>query len=230
MNIKTVPTKHFPDSKAGTSGLRKPVKVFAQPGYVENFVQSLFTHIPPKPDSILVTGGDGRYYLDVAVQKVIKVAIGNGYRHIIIGQDGRLSTPAVSAIIRDRKALGGVILTASHNAGGPDKDFGMKYNYHTGAPAPESLIDKQYEIAEKLTEYKIADIPDVDISKLGTFTVGDGVKIEIIDSCELWLKLMKQVFDFSLIQPLFARKDFSFVFDALHGVTGRYAFRLFVDE
>ncbi|KAH7827426.1 phosphoglucomutase (PGM) [Monocercomonoides exilis] len=232
LSLKTVPTKPFPDALAGTSGLRKKVPVFMQENYVENWLEALFFTQPPPAgkESILITGGDGRFYSEVVIQKVMKMALAHGYKRIIVGKDGILSTPSVSAIIRERKADGGVILTASHNPGGPTQDFGMKYNISSGAPAPEGVMHAQYEHSQKLTSYTIADVPDFDISKVQTIIPFSGVTIEIIDPCDIYINLMKQIFNFDLIKSLFQRKHFKFTFDALHGVTGPYALRLFHEE
>lgn len=231
MNIKEFETKPFPDSKAGTSGLRKKVPVFAQEHYVENWLEALFeTRAPLMESKMFVTGGDGRYYSDVVIQKVMKMAIAHGFKHIIVGQNGYLSTPAVSALIRSRKADGGVILTASHNPGGQNADFGIKYNISSGAPAPEGVMNKQYEVSQQLKHYKIVDCPDFDISIVKTYNPFPDVTIEVVDPCDNYVDLMKSIFDFDLIKSLFQNKDFTFRFDALHGVTGPYALRIFGKE
>ena len=231
MQVKTVPTTPFTDAKAGTSGLRKKVPVFQQEHYVENWLEALFqTQASCLNSKILVTGGDGRFYSEVVIQKVMKVALAHGFNHIIVGQNGFLSTPAVSTLIRARHADGAVILTASHNPGGPNADFGMKYNISSGAPAPETVMNAQFDLSLKLTNYKIVDCPDFNISTIGEFHPFPDVTIEVIDSCDEYVKLMKTIFDFDLIKSLFQHKDFTFRFDALHGVTGPYAQRLFVQE
>ncbi|KAK2964811.1 Phosphoglucomutase [Blattamonas nauphoetae] len=232
MNVIELPTTPYPDSKAGTSGLRKTVPIFSQERFVENWLQGLFNSQPAPSDhpGLLVTGGDGRFFSDVAVQRVIKMAFANGFKHIIVGQNGILSTPCVSTLIRKRKADGGIILTASHNPGGPNADFGMKYNISTGAPAPEDVMEAQYVASQKLTTYKSLDHPDFDIQTIGTTNPFPGVTLEVIDSCEAYIAYMKEIFDFDLLKSLFNRKEFSFVFDALNGVTGPYAKQLFVKE
>ena len=161
--IRTVETKPFADQKPGTSGLRKKVPVFQQPHYVENFVQSIFNSLEGFAGKMLVVGGDGRYYNREAIQKVIKIAAANGFGHIVIGRGGILSTPAVSCVIRGRAAYGGIILSASHNPGGPNGDFGIKYNIGNGGPAPEKITDAIFARTKTIDHYKIADAPDVDL-------------------------------------------------------------------
>src|SRR6185312_6435105 len=161
--IKTTATQPFDDQKPGTSGLRKKVPVFQQPHYVENFVQSIFDALEGFEGETLVLGGDGRYYNREVIQKVIAMAAANGFGRLIVGQGGILSTPAASHIIRKYKAFGGIILSASHNPGGPQGDFGIKYNVGNGGPAPEKVTDAIYQRSKAITRYKIADIPTVDI-------------------------------------------------------------------
>lgn len=229
--ISTIPTKPFDGQKPGTSGLRKKVKVFMEGFYLHNFIQSIFNSLPQDElkGCTLVVGGDGRYFNDKASQIIIKIAAANGVGKILIGQDGILSTPATSAVIRGRKAYGAIILTASHNPGGPENDFGVKYNVTNGGPAPENVTDKIYEHTKKITEYKIANIPDVDLSKLGTKQFGN-FQVEVIDSVDDYLKLLKTIFDFDSLKKLFERPDFTFLSDSLNGVTGPYCKRIFVDE
>lgn len=235
-------TKPYEGQKPGTSGLRKKVTVFQQENYLHNFVQSTFNALAQdkyKGKSIVVSG-DGRFFSKDAIQIIIKIAAANGVRRIWVGQNGLLSTPAVSCIIRNRvgadgdKAFGAFILTASHNPGGPKEDFGIKYNCENGGPAPESLTDKIYQETTKIKEYLIAeDLPTIDISKLGkvTFTGPSGpFDVEVFDSTEDYIKLMKTIFDFQAIKDLLARPNFNFCFDGLHGVAGAYAKGLFVQE
>eukprot|EP00128_Syssomonas_multiformis_P003629 Colp12_sorted_trinity150504_noHs@8851 len=229
--VSTVATTAFTDQKPGTSGLRKKVKVFQKPHYTENFIQSIFSGVGESTikGSTLVVGGDGRYFGTVAVQLIIKMAAANGVSKLLIGTNGIFSTPAVSAIVRRKQATGAIILTASHNPGGPEEDFGIKYNVNNGGPAPEGVTDKIFQISKTLTEYKIADVPDVDLTTVGTHTFGDFV-VSILDSVEEYVALMKEIFDFGLLRSLLASDSFKMIIDCMHGVTGPYATRLFVQE
>ncbi|KAJ4960722.1 hypothetical protein NE237_020632 [Protea cynaroides] len=240
--ISSVETTPIDGQKPGTSGLRKKVKVFLQPHYLHNFVQSTFNALTAEKvkGATLVVSGDGRYFSKDAIQIIIKMSAANGVRQVWIGQNGLLSTPAVSAVIRERvgadgsKATGAFILTASHNPGGPHEDFGIKYNMENGGPAPEAITDKIYENTKSLKEYFIAeDLPDVDISTIGVTSFGgpEGqFDVEVFDSASDYVKLMKSIFDFESIQKLLQSAKFSFCFDALHGVAGAYAKRIFVEE
>ncbi|CAI9092134.1 OLC1v1027307C1 [Oldenlandia corymbosa var. corymbosa] len=231
LKIKSVPTKPFEGQKTGTSGLRKKVKVFMEENYLANWIQSLFNSLPPEDyvNGVLVLGGDGRYFNREAAQIIIKIAAGNGVGKILVGKEGILSTPAVSAVIRKRKANGGFIMSASHNPGGPEYDWGIKFNYSSGQPAPESITDKIYGNTLSISEIKVADIPDVDLTRLGITKYGNFI-VEVVDPVADYLELMENVFDFSLIRSLLSRPDFSFVFDAMHAVTGAYAKPIFVDK
>lgn len=231
MNSTTVQTKPYSGQKPGTSGLRKKVVVFQQKNYTENFIAALLQSIPEgAQDSFLVIGGDGRYYNPEVVQLIAKVGAAYGVKKLLIGQDGILSTPAASHIIRKRKATGGILLTASHNPGGPKEDFGIKYNLCNGAPAPEKVTNRIYEIASAITEYKIADIPHIDLSTIGTKTYGC-LEVEIIDSVSDYVEYMKEIFDFPLINGFFkSNPNFKVLFDGLHGVTGPYGIRIFQKE
>ncbi|CAF9942223.1 Phosphoglucomutase-2 [Imshaugia aleurites] len=231
MSIQTVSLKPFSDQKPGTSGLRKKVTVFQQPHYSEAFVTSILLSIPEGAEgSFLVIGGDGRFYNPEVVQLIAKIGAAYGVKKILIGQDGILSTPAASHVIRKRKATGGILLTASHNPGGPKADFGIKYNLANGAPAPESVTNKIFATSKSLTEYKIADIPTVDISKIGSKTYGP-LEVEIIDSTADYVEMLKDIFDFPLIKSfLESHKDFKTLFDALNGVTGPYGVAIFEKE
>ncbi|CAI5945945.1 unnamed protein product [Closterium sp. NIES-64] len=240
--ISTQPTTPYEGQKPGTSGLRKKVTVFQQPNYLANFVQATFNSLPA--DKIqgctLVVSGDGRYYSKDAVQIIAKLAAGNGVRRIWVGQDSLLSTPAVSGIIRDRvgiqgdKAYGAFILTASHNPGGPHEDFGIKYNCENGGPAPEGLTNQIYQHTTTISELKIAEgLPEVDISTIGlqSFDGPNGkFEVEVFDSAEDYIKLMKTIFDFDAIRGLLKNPKFAFLLDGLHGVAGAYAEKLFVRE
>ena len=219
--IRTVATTPYNDQKPGTSGLRKKVPVFQQPNYVENFVQSVFDALEGFAGKTLIVGGDGRFYNREVIQKVIAMAVANGFGRVVVGQGGILSTPAASNLIRKRKAFGGLILSASHNPGGPHEDFGIKYNAENGGPAPEKLTDAIYARSQVISSYKIADVGAVDIDKLGTFEVG-GIKVEIVDPVTDYAELMESLFDFDALRALF-KSGFRMRFDAMHAVTGPYA-------
>jgi len=231
MSVKTVETKPFQDQKPGTSGLRKKVKVFQQPHYSENFVASIIQSIPEGADgAYLVIGGDGRYWNPEVTQIIAKIGAAYGVKKLLIGQNGILSTPAASHLIRIKKATGGILLTASHNPGGPTEDFGIKYNLANGAPAPESVTNKIYEFSKSLTSYKIADIPDIDLSTIGTKTYGP-LEVEIVHSTEDYVKMLKDIFDFDLIKSFLKQHpDFKVLFDGLSGVTGSYGVDIFEKE
>ncbi|KAG0640855.1 hypothetical protein HOY80DRAFT_778135 [Tuber brumale] len=231
LSISSVSTKPFDGQKPGTSGLRKKVAVFEQPNYTENFIAALLQAIPEGAEgSFLVIGGDGRYYNPEAVQKIAKIGAAYGVKKLLIGHKGILSTPAASHVIRKRKATGGILLTASHNPGGPKEDFGIKYNLANGAPAPEKVTDKIYEITKTISEYKIADIPDIDLATIGTNIYGP-LEVEIIDSVECYVSYMKEIFDFPLIKSFFASNPkFRVLFDGLNGVTGPYGIAIFQKE
>ncbi|KAI9070984.1 hypothetical protein K1719_047054 [Acacia pycnantha] len=231
IKINLVPTKPIEGQKTGTSGLRKKVKVFQQENYLANWIQALFNSLPPEDynNGLLVLGGDGRYFNREAAQMIIKIAAGNGVGKILVGKEGLLSTPAVSAVIRKRKANGGFIMSASHNPGGPEYDWGIKFNYSSGQPAPESITDKIYGNTLSISELKVADIPDVDLSNYGVTRYGS-FSVEVIDPVSDYLELLESVFDFQLIKILLSRLDFRFAFDAMHAITGAYAKPIFVDK
>lgn len=222
IKIKTHNTTPYDDQKPGTSGLRKKVKVFQSPHYLENFVQSIFNSLDDFQGKILVLGGDGRYFNRQAIQIIIKMAAANGFGELIIGQGGLLSTPAASNIIRKYQAFGGIVLSASHNPGGPDEDFGIKYNVSNGGPAPEKFTDALYENTKTISSYKIADIDDIDLDTIGDLEM-DGLKIRIIDSVADYAELMAKIFDFSLIKDSIASGLITLRFDAMHAITGPYA-------
>jgi phosphoglucomutase len=226
--IRTVATKPFADQRPGTSGLRKQVTVFQEPHYLENFIQSIFNSLEGFQGKTLVLGGDGRFFNREAIQIVIKIAAANGFGRILVGKGGILSTPAVSALIRALKAYGGIILSASHNPGGPHGDFGVKYNISAGGPAPENVTEAIFSHSETISAYKISDAPDVDIDSLGTIKV-EATEIEIIDPVTQYLSLMRTLFDFEAIRDLFA-SGFRMRYDALHAVTGPYAHVVFESE
>ncbi len=228
--IEEVKTRPFSDQKPGTSGLRKAVTRFQEPNYLENFVQSIFDAMPGgAKGSTLMLGGDGRYYNREAIQVIIKMAAANGVSRLLVGAGGICSTPAVSNIIRKFKLSGGIILSASHNPGGPTGDFGIKYNIKNGGPAPEKVTTAIYEKSKALERYLIAKGPDVDIDIPGATYDIAGMDLEIIDPVKDYVELMEELFDFSQISKLLSG-GFSLVYDALHAVTGPYARAIFVDK
>ena len=226
--IRTVETKPYSDQKPGTSGLRKKVPEFQQPNYVENFVQSTFNAVEGFAGKTLVLGGDGRYYNREAIQKVIRIAAANGFGRILVGKGSLLSTPAVSALIRGIGAFGGFILSASHNPGGPQGDFGIKYNIGNGGPAPEKVTDAIFAHTKTITAYKTEDTPDVDLDVIGETHVG-GAVVAIVDPVENWAALMRTLFDFDAIRALFA-SGFRMRFDGMHAITGPYAHAILEGE
>ncbi|KAF8923267.1 hypothetical protein EDD21DRAFT_448325 [Dissophora ornata] len=230
-SIQSIPTKTFDGQRPGTSGLRKRVKVFQQEHYTQNFIQATLEAIPTgAKGAVLVVGGDGRFFSPEAVQMIIRIAAGNEVAKLIIGQHTIMSTPAASNLIRMRNATGGILLTASHNPGGPDNDFGIKYNMSNGGPAPESVTEKIYEITQKLTSYREIALPTVDLSTIGTQHIGN-LEVEIVDSVADYLVLLKDIFDFDLIKDfLRSNPDFTVLFDGMHGVTGPYGQQIFVNE
>ncbi|HVW91229.1 MAG TPA: alpha-D-glucose phosphate-specific phosphoglucomutase [Devosia sp.] len=221
MEIKTTP---YPDQKPGTSGLRKRVPVFQQPNYVENFVQSIFDSLEGIEGQTLVIGGDGRFFNDVAIQRIIRLASANGFGRVLVGQGGLLSTPGASHVIRYHKAFGGIILSASHNPGGPEGDFGIKYNISNGGPAPEKVTEAIFARSKVIERYFTNDAPDVDLSNIGTQRSGDMV-VEVIDPVADYAALMQTLFDFEAIRALIG-SGFRLRFDAMHAVTGPYAKRI----
>ncbi|GAC1459021.1 MAG: alpha-D-glucose phosphate-specific phosphoglucomutase [Chamaesiphon sp.] len=222
MNIRTFSTTPFTDQKPGTSGLRKPVTVFQQPRYLENFVQSIFDTLDGYEGQTLVLGGDGRYYNREAIQTILKMAAANGFGRVLVGQAGLLSTPAASCLIRRYQAFGGIILSASHNPGGPKGDFGIKYNISNGGPAPEKVTEAIYARSQVINTYQILEAPDLDLDKLGKYSLGNLV-VEVIDSVEPYAQLMESLFDFDRIHQLLTSGQFRLCFDAMHAVTGPYA-------
>jgi len=230
MSVETVSTTPFDGQKPGTSGLRKKTTVFQQEHYVENFVQATLDAAPDVRGGILVVGGDGRYFNADMIQTILRMCAANGVEKVVVGQHGLLSTPAVSALIRSLGARGGFILTASHNPGGPAEDCGLKYNVGNGGPAPESVTDAIYLNTTKISEYRtLAGSDDVNLAELGTTRIGDCMDVEVVDSTENYVELMKQVFDFEALERLLSRSDFSMVYDAMNGVAGPYARRIFHD-
>lgn len=223
--IQTIKTTPYTDQKMGTAGLRRKSKVVIQEHYIENFVQSIFDVIGDLKGKTYVLGGDGRFYNDVAIQKIIKMAAANGVSKLVVGQNGFLSTPASSNIILKNKLDGGFVLSASHNPGGPNGDFGIKYANQSGGQCPSSTSDAIYKRTLSITEFKICDVPDIDLSKLGKQTVC-GMEIEVIDPVEDYVEMMEHIFDFTAIKKLFAN-GFTMCFDAMNAVTGPYAKRIF---
>ena len=221
MPILTLPTTPFPDQKPGTSGLRKKVSVFAQKHYLENFVQALFDVLPNAPDQTLVLGGDGRYYNRVAVQTILRMAAAKGYARVLVGQGGILSTPAVSAIIRANAASGGIVLSASHNPGGPEGDFGIKYNIANGGPAPEKITDAVFARSKAVQHIRISNHADIALDVLGSSRI-EGMEVQVIDPVAQYAELMRNLFDMNAIRALFAG-GFRLRFDAMNAVGGPYA-------
>jgi phosphoglucomutase len=240
LNVVTVNTTAYDDQKCGTSGLRKKTKAFQQENYTANFASAIFSALLDSGTVLkggtLVLGGDGRYYSPEATQIIIKLAVAQGVTRIWVGQNSLLSTPGVSSIIREKRApdgsvaFGGFILTASHNPGGPDEDFGMKYNCENGGPAPDKITEKATAFSKTIQTYdNCPDFPDIDLAALGPTVIG-GVVVEIIDPAEEQTKLLAGHFDFPSIKKLLARPDFSMIYDCMHGVQGPYAKRIFLKE
>ena len=226
MNIQTVSTQPFADQKPGTSGLRKQVQVFRKLHYLENFVQSIFDSLEGYQGQTLVLGGDGRYYNRQAIQIILKMAAANGWGRVLVGQGGILSTPAVSCIIRKNQAFGGIILSASHNPGGPDGDFGIKYNISNGGPAPEKVTEAIYARSKVIDSYKMLEAGDVNLDQLGTFQLSE-MTVEVIDSVADYSELMESLFDFDRIHQLLSSGNFRMCIDSMHAVTGSYARAIF---
>jgi len=219
--IRTVPTAPYKDQKPGTSGLRKKVPVFAQENYAENFIQSIFDSLEGFEGKTLVIGGDGRYYNREVIQKALKMAAAAGFGKVMVGQGGILSTPAASNIIRKYGAFGGIILSASHNPGGPNEDFGIKYNIGNGGPAPEKITEAIFERSKIISEYKIADAPDIDLDTQGSFDLA-GMTVEVVDPVADYAQLMESLFDFDAIRNLISG-GFRIAMDSMGAVTGPYA-------
>jgi phosphoglucomutase len=234
MRVDLIPTQAFNDQKPGTSGLRKKVKVFQQPNYLENFVQSFFDTLIVPADATLVVGGDGRYHNSHAIHTIIKMAAANGFSRVLVGQAGILSTPAASHVIRKYQAFGGMVLSASHNQGGLNGDFGIKYNIDNGGPAPEKITDEVFAKSKVITQYKIAELPLVDINAIGKTEFpgvnnGETFTVEIIDAVQDYADLMQSLFDFTAIRQLLV-SGFEMKFDAMHAVTGPYAKEILVNR
>ena len=228
MNVRTVPTTPFEGQKPGTSGLRQKTVVFMQPGYLENYVQSVFDVVGGLRGKTLTVGGDGRYFNERAIQTILAMAAANGAARVLVGRNGLLSTPAASAVIRARGTDGGLILSASHNPAGEHGDFGIKLNTPAGASAPESVTDAIHRRSLEIGEYRILDAPDVDLSTTGVQVLGE-TAVEVIDPVAIHAGLMRSLFDFDAIRALFA-SGFAMRFDAMHAVTGPYAKAILEDE
>jgi phosphoglucomutase len=226
MKIIDVSTTPYSDQKPGTSGLRKKVSAFQQPHYLENFVQSIFNVATELKGNLLVLGGDGRFFNRQAVQIILKIAAANGIKRVMVGENGLLSTPAVSCLIRKHQAAGGIVLSASHNPGGPDGDFGIKFNIANGGPAPTSFTDAVYETSKTINTYRIAESDDLPIDRQYTCNLGD-MEINVIDPVSDYADLMAHLFDFEKIKSLFRSGVLTMCFDAMHAVTGPYAKEIF---
>ena len=226
MNVQTVVTKPFRDQKPGTSGLRKKVPIFKEPHYLENFIQSIFDSLEGFSGQTFVLGGDGRYYNRQAIQIILKMAAANGVGRMLVGQGGILSTPAASCIIRKNQAFGGIILSASHNPGGPEEDFGVKYNISNGGPAPEKVTSAIYERSKVIDSYKILEAKSINLDQLGSEKLGE-MTVEVIDSVADYADLMESLFDFDKLSRLLSSGKFRMCMDSLHAVTGPYAKNIF---
>lgn len=229
MAIRKITVQAFSGQKPGTSGLRKKVTVFQQPHYLENFVQSIFDSVGSLSGQTIVVGGDGRFYNKTAIKTIIKMAAAAGVKSVLVGQNGILSTPAVSCVIRKYKAFGGIVLSASHNPGGEDGDFGIKYNVSNGGPAPEKITDAIYAKSQTIQSYNISDTDDnkINLDTIGTYQI-ENTLIQVIDSVDDYAELMATLFDFDKIRQLFA-SGFTMRFDAMHAVSGPYARRIIED-
>jgi phosphoglucomutase len=225
MTIQRITTEAFAGQRPGTSGLRKKVREFQQPGYLENFVQSIFTTIGDCTGKLLVVGGDGRYYNRQAAQTIIRMAAGNGFARVLVGQGALLSTPAASCVIRKYGACGGIILSASHNPGGPEEDFGVKFNGANGGPATEAVTNTISKTSETIDHYFSATAPDVDLERIGSVQIEE-TEVVIIDPVADYADLMESIFDFAAMRKLIGGKRFTLCFDAMHAVTGPYAIEI----
>ena len=228
MQVRAIATTPFTDQKPGTSGLRKRVPTFQQPNYLENFVQSIFDTIKAPPGAMLVLGGDGRYYNREAIQIILRMAAANGFGRVLVGKGGILSTPAASCVIRKYGTHGGIILSASHNPGGPDGDFGIKYNGNNGGPATETVTEAIFARSKAITEYRTLDAADVALDELGETALG-AMKVQVIDPVADYAELMESLFDFDAIRELLSG-GFRIKFDAMHAVTGPYAREILVSR
>lgn len=221
MTIQTIATTPFAGQRPGTSGLRKKVTEFQQPGYLENFVEAIFVTLSDCAGQTLVLGGDGRFFNRQAIQVILRMAAAHGVGRVLVGRGGILSTPAVSCVIRKRGAYGGIVLSASHNPGGPHGDFGIKYNIANGGPAPEKITEAIFANTHTVTAYRISDADDVDLDRIGTTRI-EQMEVEVIDPVADYAGLMQELFDFAAIRALFQR-GFTMRFDGMHAVSGPYA-------
>ncbi|BBD54726.1 alpha-D-glucose phosphate-specific phosphoglucomutase [Planktothrix agardhii] len=226
MNIRTVSTQPFNDQKPGTSGLRKSVPAFQKPHYLENFVQAIFDTQEGYEGGTLILGGDGRYYNRQAIQIILKMAAANGVGKVLVGSGGIVSTPAASCIIRENRAFGGIILSASHNPGGPEGDFGIKFNGSNGGPAVEKITEAIYARTLVIDRYNIMEAADINLDQPGSFKLGT-MDVEVLDSVQPYRSLMESLFDFDLIQKLLTSGKFRMCVDSMHAVTGPYACAIF---
>jgi phosphoglucomutase len=222
MDVRRIPTAPFDDQRPGTAGLRKKVSRFRVPNYLENFLQSVFDAAGDFRGATLVAGGDGRYWNAEALERLFRVAAGNGVRRIVVGRQGMLSTPAASNLICLREAAGGFLLTASHNPGGPDGDFGVKFDTANGGQAPESLTEAVWRRSLEIREYLVTDVAAVDLDQLGVQQAGP-LEVEVVDPVADYAALMERLFDFERIRALLGNGRFRMRFDAMHAVTGPYA-------
>jgi len=227
MNARTVATQAIAGQRPGTSGLRKKVTVFQQAPYLENFVQSIFDSLEGFEGQTLVLGGDGRFFNDTAIQTIVRMAAANGFGRVLVGQHGILSTPAASCVIRKHAAFGGIVLSASHNPGGPDGDWGLKYNTGNGGPAPEKITEAIYANTLAITRWLTVDASDVNLGVIGTSLVA-GMAVEVIDSVADHADLLATLFDFGRIGALLRSGTFRICFDAMHAVTGPTAHEIFI--
>uniref|UniRef100_A0A0G4I532 phosphoglucomutase (alpha-D-glucose-1,6-bisphosphate-dependent) n=1 Tax=Chromera velia CCMP2878 TaxID=1169474 RepID=A0A0G4I532_9ALVE len=233
--VEKIATAPIAGQKPGTSGLRKKTKIFMEGNYLANFVQSIFDSLPANElaGCTMLVSGDGRFYNKQAIQIISEIAAGNGVKRVWIGQNGLMSTPAASCVIREREggaAYGGILLTASHNPGGPENDFGIKYNMSNGGPAPEAVTNKIFENTSKISEIKRVKLPPIDLSKIGKTEPVPGFFAEVISPTEDYVAMMKGLFDFEELKKLVSRSDFSMVYDGMHGVAGPYAKAVFSQE
>ena len=229
MTVHVVSSVTYDDQKPGTSGLRKKTQHFQQPHYLQNFIQSIFSNLKDRQGATLVIGGDGRYYNRQAIQIIAKMAVANGFGELIIGQHGWLSTPAASCVIRANQAIGGIILSASHNPGGEHGDFGVKFNSGNGGPAPEVVTEAIFNTSQHIDDYVIEDFADFDLDECSEFSVNE-TKIRVISPVSDYVALMKDLFDFNKIAQLIQQPDFSFCFDGMSAITGVYAKAIFIGE
>ncbi|XP_023167159.1 phosphoglucomutase [Drosophila hydei] len=238
LSVETKLTTTYEGQKPGTSGLRKKVKVFTQPNYTENFVQCILdANGAALVGSTLVVGGDGRYYCKEAAELIVRICAGNGVAKLLVGQNGILSTPAVSSLIRHNKALGGIVLTASHNPGGPENDFGIKFNCENGGPAPDAFTNNIYQLSTGIKAYKLVPALQIDISKVGVSNYDIGGKhfvVEVIDSVANYVRHMEEIFDFGKLHDFVSGKSngkpLRMRIDSMNGVTGAYVREIFLNR